>query len=192
MIKVGLTGNIGSGKSIISQIFTALGVPVYHADEAAKKFLDDPEVISETVSNFGSQILTEGKIDRKKLAGVVFSDEAQLKILNQIIHPRVRADLKKWISKHSGHAYVVQEAAILFESGFNEEFDKTILVVAPVDLAIKRVMERDGVSKEEVVKRMQNQWPQEKKIPLADFIIYNDGNRLVVPQVLEINESLIR
>ncbi|MCB2222174.1 MAG: dephospho-CoA kinase [Bacteroidetes bacterium] len=193
MIKIALTGNLGSGKSTVAEIFSVLGVPVYHADQEAKKFLFQKEVVDQLVDTFGEDILTTDRtIDRKKLASIVFKNKAALEFLNGIIHPLVRKDLYQWMEENKQHAYVVQEAAILFESGFYRDFDKIIVVACPVEMAIQRVMLRDGVSESDVLSRMKNQWPQEEKIKRADFVIHNDGNRLVIPQVLEIHRTLSR
>ena len=190
MIKVAITGNLGSGKSIIAQIFEVLGAPIYRADDEAKKFLTDREVVRRLVNGFGDDILLDGQIDRKKLASIVFNDSEALRFLNRTVHPLVKSDLRKWINRHLNYSYIIQEAAILFESGFDKEFDKIVVVACPVETAIKRVMERDHVKREAVVSRMQNQWPQEEKIKRADYIIHNDGEQLVIPQVLKIHHDL--
>jgi dephospho-CoA kinase len=190
MIKVGLTGNIGSGKSTVARIFEILSVPVYHADKEAKKFLSKPEVKQELKNEFGKTIFSGIEIDRKKLAEIVFNNKKSLNFLNSIIHPLVRTDFEDWCSNHSKAAYVIQEAAILFESGFNKFFDKTIVVSCPEEIAVKRVMERDSATEKEVVERMKNQWAQERKIQLADFIIENDNNSFVINQVLKIDKAL--
>ncbi len=190
MIKAGLTGNIGSGKSVVAGIFEVLGVPVHHADARAREMLDQPEVLEEVRRHFGDGILAAGRIDRKSLATVVFNDPEALRALNAIIHPRVRADLKQWIDAHEGHPYVVQEAAILFESGFNTFFDKVIVVTCPEITAIERVMKRDRVTEKEVRDRMRNQWPEAEKARMADYLIRNDGAELLIPQVLEVHARL--
>ena len=191
MIKVGLTGNIGSGKSIVAGIFEVLGIPVYHADAEAKKILDLPATMHELRGLFGDGVIADGRIDRRALADIVFADPEALKSLNAVVHPRVREDLVHWINSMAGHPYIVQEAAILFESGFHTFFDATIVVTCPEKTAVDRVMKRDGVSEKEVRNRMRNQWPQEKKAGMADYIILNDGSQLVIPQVLAIHSKLL-
>lgn len=191
MIKVGLTGNIGSGKSTVIQIFETLGVPVYHADLEAKKFLKKDHVKRLINDRFGTDVFSGGQINRKKLAAIVFNDSEALNFLNAVIHPLVKEDLNSWMIRKKHHAYVIQEAAILFESGFYKDFDKVILISCPEDVAAKRVMKRDGVTVEEVLQRRANQWSQDKKIGLSDYIIDNSGNTLVLPQVLEIHKQLI-
>jgi dephospho-CoA kinase len=190
MIKVGLTGNIGSGKSTVARIFEIIGVPVYQADKEAKKFLSKPEVKKELKKEFGQAIFSGIEIDRKKLAEIVFNTKKSLNFLNSIIHPLVRKDFEDWCSNYSEEPYIIQEAAILFESGFYKFFDKTIVVSCPKEIAVMRVMERDITTGREVKERIKNQWEQEKKINLADFIIINDNEQLVIPQVLQIHKEL--
>ncbi len=190
MIKVGLTGNIGSGKSTVARIFKVLGVPVYHADEESKKFLNEPGIQQVLVHKFGKEILSGSIINRKILAEIVFAQSESLDFLNSILHPLVKNDLALWIKKNLHFPYIIQEAAILFESGFYKEFDKIITVTCPGKLAVKRVMDRDDVTMAEVHKRMQNQWEQDKKVELSDFIIDNSNNFLVTPQVLKIHKEL--
>jgi dephospho-CoA kinase len=190
MIKVGLTGNMGSGKSTITEIFKVLGVPVFHADLEAKQLFQNNDVKEALKKSFGQPIFTENGVDKVKLAALVFNHKKALETLNSIIHPRVRQKLFNWLETQLDHPYVIQEAAILYESGFNRFFDKTILVSCPQNIAISRVMKRDGIDEEDVKKRIQNQWPEEKKIALADYIIQNDGSRLVIPEVLKIHDEL--
>ena len=193
MILAGLTGNIGSGKTTVSRLFSMLGVPVYCADEKGRQFLGLAEVKEKVVSLFGGRVLNEeGMIDRKKLASVVFADKGKLRQLNEVIHPMVRADFRKWADKHEGHPYVIEEVAILFESGLARDFDKIVLVAAPEDIRINRVCKRDGVEADSVRQRARHQWSEEKKIPLSDFIINNDGNSLVIDQVTEVHEQLLK
>lgn len=190
MIKVGLTGNIGSGKSTVARIFEILGVSVYFADQSARLMLDNKEVMPQLIETFGKKILTEDLVDRKKLAHIVFNDQQALKELNGIIHPRVRENFKLWMADRKNEPYVIQEAAILFESGFASFFDKVIFVSCPVNIAIQRVIDRDGVTEAEVRLRVQNQWAEEKKTDQSDFIINNDGSQLLIPQVLNIHKEL--
>lgn len=170
---VGLTGGIGSGKTTIARYFESLGVPIYIADEEAKKILDRADVVKEVSESFGKEVLTDGLPDRKKLAAVVFNSPDKLELLNSIIHPKVREGFKIWVAAHSSEPFVIKEAAILFESGSYKDCDKVILVTAPGEVRIARVKERDNVSREEVLRRMANQWKDNKKIPLSDYIIHN-------------------
>jgi len=191
MIKVGLTGNIGTGKSTVARIFEALGVPVYHADHEAKKMLERESVKKDLLNKFGLDIFDQGKVDRKKLADLVFNDSEKLNFLNSIIHPLVKQDLEGFFNQMQHLPYVIQEAAILFESGFNKDFDNIILVISSDETANKRVMVRDGIRKMEVEQRRSNQWGQAKKIGLADFIIENNEEELLIPQVLKIHQTLM-
>jgi dephospho-CoA kinase len=190
MIKVGLTGNIGAGKSSVARIFTALGVPVYEADLEAKKFLADPGVVSQLKLWWGETILTEHHVDRSKLAKIVFAQPEKLRMLNALIHPRVKEDLMQWLTGHQNHPYIVHEAAILFESGFYRHFDKIITVICPEELAVRRIMERDGLEEHEIRQRMTNQWSQQEKADKSDFLVVNDGMSFLIPQVLDIHNRL--
>ncbi len=174
MKTIGLTGGIGSGKSTVARYFSSHGIPVYYADEAGRKVLSEPDTIANIKEIFGRGILREGSIDRAALARIVFSDPEALRRLNGIIHPAVRDDFEKWKRLQIDQPVVIREAAILFESGTDRDCDKIILVTAPLEKRILRVMARDGVSRDEVLARMKNQWPDEKKEPLSDFIIVND------------------
>ena len=191
MIKIGLTGNIGSGKSTVARIFNVLGIPVYNSDEKAKEFLHTEEVKENLVMKFGPSILNGLEIDRRELANIVFNDKEALDFLNSMIHPLVRKDFEDWCISNNKVPYVIQEAAILFESGFDKLFDKTIVVSCPEEITVDRVMKRDKVSELAVKERMKNQWSQEKKKELSDFIVYNDNEQLLVPQVLKIHKELI-
>jgi dephospho-CoA kinase len=191
MIKIGLTGNIGSGKTTVSRIFSLLKVPVYHADEESKRFLLEPAVIENIRSTFGEELVTHtGAIDRTALASVVFADPLRLSQLTKILHPLVIDDFRKWCRLHSESQYIIHEAAIIFESGVERGFDKIIHVSCPKETAIRRVMDRDKTTREVILKRMQFQFPDEEKAARSDFIIRNDGFTLVIPQVLEIHRIL--
>jgi len=192
MKRIGLTGNIGSGKSTVARIFEILGVPVYHADIEARKILESKVVSEKVASLFGNNILNAShQINRKALAAIVFNDKEKLTLLNELIHPLVKEDFIQWCNHHRDKAYILHEAAILFESGFNRLFDSNILVVAPEELCISRVISRDHSTKEMVVERMQNQWSQEKKQALAEYQVLNDENTLVIPQILMIHENIL-
>lgn len=192
MMKVGLTGNIGSGKTTVSKLFAMLNVPVYHADERGKIFLNTPHTVSEIKKCFGDMYLDDhGLPDRKKLAALVFNDKDKLQRLNAMIHPQVRKDFADWAAAHTNHPYVMMEAAILFESRQEMNFHKIIVVTAPENVRIERVCKRDSVPAETVKKRMQNQMDQDAKVALADFVINNDGESLLIPQVDAINHKLL-
>lgn len=192
MIRVGLTGNIGSGKTTVCRLFEMLGVPVYYADDIAKHFLESDEVAKEIRARFGAgYILYDGRPDRKKLARLVFNNKTKLDELNKLIHPKVQEDFERWLARHPESTYVIMEAAILFETGRNRDFDKIIMVTAPEDLRIQRVCQRDNVSTNDVKSRMKNQWDEGRKIPLADFIIRNNEKLLLMPQVEKVHNRLI-
>lgn len=193
MIRIGLTGNIGTGKSTIARIFEILGVPVYHADKQARGIVGSEKVTEQIALLFGNKVLDlKNQVDRKALAAIVFTDKEKLVVLNNLIHPLVEADFSQWCTLHLDKKYVLQEAAILFESGFQRLFDATILVTAPEKLCIARVMSRDGITKEMISNRILNQWSQEIKLEMADYIITNDETAMVIPQVLSIHQKIIK
>jgi dephospho-CoA kinase len=188
-----MTGNIGSGKTIIARIFSSLGVPVFHADLEAKKQYDDDEVKKSILRKFGARVFSSsGEILRPALAEIVFNDPVMLDQLNRIIHPGVYRDYLEWSRKHSGFSYTLYEAAILFETGHYRDMDKVICVTAPQQLRIRRVMERDNMTQEEVERRMANQWDEKKKIALSDYVIRNDESGMVIEQVLRIHKDLVQ
>ncbi|KQS53341.1 MAG: dephospho-CoA kinase [Flavobacterium sp.] len=170
---IGLTGGIGSGKSSIAKHIESLGIPVYIADTEAKKILDTADVIAKVIALFGNDILENGKIDRKKIAALVFQDPEKLKKYNAIIHPEVYLHFQNWVKQHNNYPLVVKEAAILFESGSYKDCDKIILVTAPKENRIQRVMKRDAVTREAVEQRMSHQWDDETKKSMSDFVIEN-------------------
>lgn len=190
-ITVGLTGGIGSGKSTICRLFKILGVPVFEADWVAKKLLNNNEKVkSEIIRLFGDGVYTaKGTVDRKKLAGIIFNDEIQLRKVNEIVHPKVREEYKKWLKKQDS-AYVIHEAAILFESGFYKMMDFSIMVAAPEKQRIEWVMKRDGVTEKQVSERMARQWPDEKKQKLADVVLHNNNKDLIIPEIMKLDNSL--
>lgn len=191
MKRIGLTGNIGTGKSTVARIFEILGVPVYHADKQAREIVESKIVTEQITVLFGKQVLNEQlKIDRKALASIVFNDKNKLVSLNNLIHPLVEDNFLHWCEKHIDQDYIIQEAAILFESGFDRLFDATILVTAPEELCITRVMARDRITKEMVSDRIRNQWAQDKKLKMADYEIINDEISMVIPQVITIHLEL--
>ncbi len=170
---IGLTGGIGSGKTTIANYFASLGVPVYIADEEAKKILYTPDAVAEVVAVFGEEVLTGEVPDRKKLATVVFNNPEKLQELNNIIHPKVGRHFYNWLTLYKDMPFVIKEAAILFESGSYKNCDKIILVTAPEDIRVERVMKRDGSTAQEVRNRMANQWDDDRKKEFSDFIINN-------------------
>lgn len=191
MKKVGITGNIGSGKSVVAKVFEALGTPVYYADAHAKTILDTPLVTSKVITAFGKSVCDKsGKINKKKLANIVFSNEKQLAKLNGLIHPAVIDDFNNWIEVNCASTYVIMESAILFDTEYYKLFDSIIVVSTPEELRITRVMKRDNISEDSVHKRMDNQKPESEIIGKTHFEIINDNKSLVIPQVLKIHEIL--
>ena len=188
--KIGITGGIGSGKTTVCMVFEVLGVPVYYADMQAKRLMNtDPQLKASIAGYFGSEIYRGGMLDRSKLAEIVFNDKTALETLNSFVHPAVARDFEDWCALQTS-PYVLEEAAIIFESDIAHRFDNIILVTAPDDIRIKRVCARDNVSPDTVRERMKNQLPEEKKIALAQYIIYNDNTKMIIPQVMEIHRSL--
>lgn len=192
MLKIGLTGSIGSGKTTIAKVFTTLGVPVYFSDTEAKKILDNPDVIEEVVKIMGPDVITEhGLVDRKIMANKVFNDVEKLQWLNSLIHPRVRKHFIDWVETHGDKPYIIQESAIMLETGFSKFFDKIIVVSCPLEERIKRVVKRDGMSREEMMERMENQWSEELKLMKADMVIKNDDAILALPQIINHHEYIL-
>lgn len=193
MLKVGITGGIGSGKSTVCKIFETLGVPVFYADDAAKEVMNDDEDLKNNIQlTFGKETYTEGKLNRTVLAQIVFNDKSKLEKLNSFVHPATLKKYNDWEESHSSHRYCLHEAAILFEAGVAKRMDKVITVAAPEQLRIERIIKRDRITREEVATRMNNQWTEEQRNSKADYIIYNDENRLVIPQVLKIHNELLQ
>jgi dephospho-CoA kinase len=190
MIIAGITGGIGSGKTTCCKIFELLGVPVYYADDEAKKLLFDPVISKQITDTLGEKILVEGRIDRKLLAAQVFNDLEKLSRLNSIIHPAVKEHFTLWCTKHHNDSYVLKEAAILFESGTYKNVDRIITVTAPVEMRIERSMKRDKVSREEVESRISKQLSDEEKIKRSDHVLLNDESTLLIPQIIELHRIL--
>lgn len=191
-ITVGITGGIGSGKSTVCEIFKILGVPVFEADKVAKNLMNENIVIRQNlVEWFGNEIYSENQLNRKLLAEHIFNDNNLLTKVNSLVHPIVREEFEKWKNKQET-VYSVYEAAILFESGFYKLMDFTILITAPEQIRINRVMKRDNLSQDQVVARINNQWTDDKKRKLATTVIINDNKNLIIPQIIEIDKKLKR
>jgi dephospho-CoA kinase len=192
MLKVGITGGIGSGKTQVCRLFCLLGIPVYPADERAKYLVaTEPQLIKDLTGIFGNRAYTGNRYNREYIAGLVFKNKTLLNQLNQLIHPYVERDFNNWLLTMHSVPYVLNEAAILFESGLSSDMDRTIVVEAPMDLRIQRIMSRDGKSREVIMNIMENQWPVDKTRSLADWIIRNDEKNLILPQVLDIHRQLL-
>jgi len=190
--EVGLTGGIGAGKSVVAQVWEVLGIPVFYADAAGRRVLDDPKVASQVAEILGNEVYRDGKADRAKIASRVFGQPQKLESLNAIVHPAVGERYREWMSAHGGAPYVLKEAAILIEIGHAAAYESIVLVTAPESLRLERIMERSGYTREEGKSRIEAQWPDERKTPHADYIIKNDGEAALIPQVLRIHEALLK
>lgn len=187
-LKIGVTGGIGSGKSVICRVFGVLGIPVFDADTAARQLMTSNTMLVAAIkSEFGSEAYhDDGTLNRPFLAAKVFADEQRLKKLNSLVHPIVIQTGEEWADRHEA-PYTIKEAALLFESGSFKLDHYNVLVTAPTAIRIDRVVARDGVKREQVLARMEQQWPDEKKKELADFIVVNDGIQAIIPQVLKLD-----
>ncbi|QEM11845.1 dephospho-CoA kinase [Mucilaginibacter rubeus] len=190
MLKIGLTGNIGSGKTTVAKVFELLGIPVFYADDEAKKVMVTDEVLIEGIKQtFGAEAYFEdGSLNRKYISAIVFNNKAELEKLNALVHPAVFRAFDSFDNKHKDAPYVIREAAILFESGSYKMCDRAIMITAPLETRIARVIERDGISRADVESREARQLSQDEKIKLANDIIINDGKQLVIPQVIALHE----
>lgn len=190
MKRIGLTGGIGSGKSYIAGVLEKMGYPVYYSDQQAKVLTDThPEIRAGLISRFGTNIYSEGILNRKELAAHIFNSEPDRNFVNQLIHPVVRADFDRWCAEQHT-ALVFNEAAILFETGAYQQFDATVLVIAPLETRIERIMQRDRCTHEQAEARIQSQWSDEQKTPLANAIVSNNGHEAVLIQVEHLTETL--
>ena len=190
MLKVGITGGIGSGKSMVGKILEALGYPVFYSDDQAKSLSDtDPDIRKDLIQLFGSEVYNQNGLNRRFLAEKIFGDESHRQRVNQIIHPRVRQAFVEFCNNQTSEI-VFNEAAILIETGAHKNFDAMVLVTAPEDVRILRVQQRDQSDAESIKQRMQKQWTDDQKRPHADFEIINDGEKPLLKQVEELVESL--
>lgn len=191
MIKVGITGGIGSGKSVVSEVFRLYNVPVYDADTKAKQLNDTlPEIREKLSAHFGSHLYAKGRLDKAAFANIIFHNPSQLKAANAIIHPYLLNDFAAWAEAYQHQPLVAMDAAVLFEAGFANIFDKVISVFAPKKLRVDRAVLRDRVSRKAIETRMNKQMPEKEKIEQSDFVILNDGTCSLLKQVNEILNSL--
>jgi dephospho-CoA kinase len=191
-VLIGLTGGIGAGKTTVAAVFKTLGIPVFNADEVAKELMQTSPVIKEQLINtFGKQVYAaNGILDKTYLAGIVFKDKYQLELLNAIVHPITIQAAKDWAAKQSS-PYVIKEAALIFESAAADGLTAVIGVSAPLNLRIQRVMQRDACTKQEVEQRMRHQISDSIKLKLCDWVIENNEQDLVLPQVLKVHEAIL-
>ena len=191
MLKLGITGGIGSGKTTVAKVFEVLGIPVYYADDAAKKLMNTDEKLKEKIQlQFGNDVYKDGRLDRKYLSEIVFKNPEKLQLLNALVHPATLKDAERWMQNQST-AYSLKEAALIFESGAQEQLDYVIGVTAPAPLRIQRTMHRDNITRVEVILRMDKQMDETIKIKLCDFVIKNDEQEMLLPQVLELHKKLL-
>lgn len=193
MVKIGITGGIGSGKSTVCRLFSLLGVPIFNADDFAKSVMvEDQELITGLKAAFGAQTYFEdGSLNRVHLSGIVFKDDAKLALLNSLVHPATFRAYDAWAAAHQDAAYIIKEAALMFETDAHKRNDWHVIVTAPEALRIQRAMNRDGVTEEQVRNRMHHQLPEEEKVKRADFIIYNDEQQLLIPQVTALHQQFL-
>lgn len=188
---VGLTGGIGSGKTTLAKLFEVMGCAIYNSDDRAKEIYFEPGVRQQVIELLGQEAYkSEREINKPLISSRIFSDTKLLQKLNSIIHPAVKTDFIRFTNQYAANKIIIKESAILFETGIYKDLEKTILVTAPLDLKLKRVMHRNAVTREEVEKRMSAQWSDEQKIVLADFVITNDDQQALIPQVAETIQKL--
>ncbi|MEO5983943.1 MAG: dephospho-CoA kinase [Ferruginibacter sp.] len=190
MLRIGLTGGIGSGKTTVAKIFEVLGIPVYSADEAARRLMNEPGPLkNQLIQSFGAEIYSNNEINTRLLSEKVFNDPSQLALINSIVHPATISDAREWMNKQST-PYVIKEAAILFEAGANKDLDYIIGVSSPRLLRIERIKQRDNVPEEKILLKMSKQMNEAEKMKQCDFVLINDEKQLLIPQVLTLHKKL--
>jgi dephospho-CoA kinase len=194
MLKIGITGGIGSGKTTVCKVFELLGIPVFYADHVAKSIMQtDLQLKNEILIAFGPQSYSiDGLLNRSYISSIVFKDELQLRRLNSIVHPAVFRAFDQWIANHSDAPYVLKEAALLFESESYKMCDLSILVISPEDIRIRRVIARDHIIKDEIMLRMKRQFTDEQKMKFADQVLINDESCLLIPQILLLHKQFLK
>lgn len=190
-LKIGITGGIGSGKSTVAKVFEVLGIPVYYADEAARRVMnEDEEVRKQIIQHFGASSYKNNQLDRAYIGSQVFNDKKKLELMNSLVHPATIRDSENWMQRQTT-PYAIKEAAIIFESGTQDQYDYIIGVTAPVSLRLLRAMKRDGSTREQVLARMEKQIQDVIKMRLCDFVVYNDEQQAIIPQVIKLHERLL-
>lgn len=192
MLRIGITGGIGSGKSTVAGIFSVLGIPVYNSDNASKRLMAEDENLQKNIiTSFGESSYVDGSLNRKYLAAQVFNDSEKLALLNSLVHPATINDARQWMEKQKS-VYAIKEAALIFESGSDQFLDYVIGVQSPAALRIARAMERDNLAHEEIEARMKLQMDEGEKMKRCDFIVVNDEQQLLIPQVLSLHEKFLK
>lgn len=193
MLKIGITGGIGSGKTTVCRVFELLGIPIFYADTVAKLIMNtDPVLKEEILKTFGEKsYLMDGELNRSYISSIVFKNESELDKLNALVHPAVFRAFDKWLGIHYDAPYIIKEAALLFETKSYTMCDLSVLVVSPEALRVQRVIARDAISQDEIALRMKRQLSDEQKMKLADHILFNDESRLLIPQILELDQQFL-
>ncbi len=190
--KLGITGGIGSGKTSVCRVFNVLGIPFFSTDPEARKIMEsDPEIIKRINSIAGKNLYTNGSLDRTALASIIFNNNSLLKKVNTLVHPLVFENFEKW-QKEQDAPYVIMEAAILFESGASKLVDKVATVVAPLEERLDRVIQRNNLTREQILERIRNQMDDESRIKLSDYVIHNSENDMIIPAILKIHEDILK
>lgn len=192
-LRIGITGGMGAGKSTICQIYEQIGIPIYNADSRAKWLMNNDAELKESIrENFGWDAYTrKDELDRAYIAKVVFNNQEKLETLNSLVHPAVKQDYEQWTIEHREHPYSIKEAALLFESNSYKSLHKVIVVTCPIETRIERIIKRDHVKREDILKRIQNQMTDKARMQMADWVIYNDGHRSLIEQALNIHRELV-
>lgn len=186
-IRIGITGGIGSGKSVVSKILSLLNIPIYLSDDEAKHLTATDETIRRELTDLlGDELYQGGILNKQKLANYLFASSENSENVNAIIHPQVKQDFRRWCTRHSSSPFVAMESAILFESGFDSEVDVVVMVYAPQEVRIQRAMMRDAASRKQIEQRIQNQMDDEAKRAKADYTIINDDKTPLIPQVFRL------
>lgn len=193
MLKIGITGGIGSGKTTVCRIFEALGIPVYYADQEARKLMVSKPILIEQIKQlFGQEAYQNGQINRPYIANIVFQDKKKLNQLNDIVHPAIGDDFLEWADSQVGAPYVVEEAAVMIESGNHQLMDKIILVTAPIDIKVERVKKRDQTTEEQIQNRIKSQLSDEERMPFIDYVIENDNVQHLIPQIINLHKTFLQ
>lgn len=192
MLRIGLTGGIGSGKTTVAKIFEALNIPLYYADDAAKRLMNTDNALKQGIIDLlGREAYNANGLDRKKVSALLFNNPEKVKAMNALVHPVTIQDAVLWMQQQTA-PYAIKEAALIFESGSEKELDYIITVTAPESVRIQRIRERDHLDEDAIRKRMQHQLPEAAKIEKSDFIVVNDGTQMLIPQVVEIHQTLLK